>query len=261
MTSDRLPTALAVALALVLTGCATARPHGAVLGKATYSPGSQTAPLIPLLPCPSGNGGRAIIDYVDFVSYQGRSYLAKPSVPGFGLPSSALGDSVAVVRCQLSTIQPSADYVGKDGDAGFLPAGTELLAVHGYPTSFRLAALREGSYRIYEVDTAPRARTGGDLLPLNGLVRSIDIVDADTWTHVLGRVTDPQEIASLVGAIVQAPVNQASKVGLAEFTLRFHLLDGTTVLRAWYPRESIVERGILVPPSFDRALQRRMAIR
>lgn len=208
--------------------------------------------------CPPAGDGKSIVDYVDHVRDEGRTYTADTVSTPQTVPRSALGGRVGSVRCQLAKIQPAPEYLPRDGDAGFLPAGTALYAVRGYPSSFRLAALREGSYRLYEVDTAPRARTGGDLLPLAGLVRRIDVLDGTSATKVLATVSDSREIASLVDAIVTAPVDQDRKVSFGPMFLRFHLADGTVVQRAWFPKESVVGRGIAVPRSFTNALQRKL---
>lgn len=237
--------ALVATLALALSGDVTSGAQSRALGPDG---------------CPPPGDGNAIVDYIDFVGHEGRTYLADPHAAR-SLPQSAVGNRVGTVRCELSRIVPAPEYLTRDGDAGFLPAGTALYAMRGYPPSFRLLAAQDGAYRIYEVDTAPRARTGGDLLPIAGLVRRIDVLDGDTATRVLGKVTDHAEIVSVVAALVKAPVDQDRPVTQNPLFLRFHLADGTSVQRAWFPRDSVVGRGIVVPRSFTLALQRTMARR
>jgi hypothetical protein len=106
--------------------------------------------------CPPRMAGSGIIDYVDFVQFGGRQYVAGIRGPSKTVPRSALGRKLGAVLCNLSAIQAEPDYHARDGDAGFLPPGTPIYAVTGYPTTARLAAPVDGGYRVYEVYPGPR---------------------------------------------------------------------------------------------------------
>lgn len=98
-------------------------------------------------------GGQAVmVDYVDFVQFEGRQYVAGLG----GDVSVAPGDLWRVlgeVSCKISDLTDKGDrtVVGPflDRNAAFLPVGTELRAVSGYDQSCRIAASVGGEFRVY----------------------------------------------------------------------------------------------------------------
>lgn len=247
----------AVGLAAV-TGCAapaTAGPGGA--GQPAGARPAAGKPAAARCPATRPHAENTIVDYVDFVVLGGREYISVG--PPATIPTAMLGAPVGSVRCQLDKIKPAVDYRIKGGDAGFLPAGTKLYAVRGYPATFRLAAVTGGSARLYEVDTAPAARHGVDLLPLRGLVTRISVLrdpgKGASGITTVRVVTNPAQIRALIDSLLTAPVNQKVQPGdWPPLLLRLRLRDGTSVTRSWYVRDSEVSRGIDVPPSFTAAL-------
>nr|MDQ6875646.1 hypothetical protein [Actinomycetota bacterium] len=247
----------AVGLAAV-TGCAPSATAGAGAAK---RPTSVTPiaghPAVLRCPATRPHAENTMVDYVDFVMLGGREYIS--AGPPATIPTAMLGAPVGSVRCQLDKIKPAVDYRSRDGDAAILPAGTRLYAVRGYPASFRLAAVARGRARLYEVDTAPAARRGVDLLPLRGLVTRITVLrdsgNGSSKIITLGVVTDPAQIRALIDALLAAPVNQKVQPhSWPPLLLSFNLRDGTTVLRSWYVKDAEVSRGIKAPPSFTAAL-------
>lgn len=119
----------------------------------TSRPTPGTVPNLPPGQCDRGSGG-SITDYIDFVQYDGRGYQAtgekvrvRPMPPGTPFP----GRRLATVTCTLSITQPDPFiHHPQDGDAGFLPAGTELYAVYGDSTAVRIAAKTPSGFWIYE---------------------------------------------------------------------------------------------------------------
>ena len=91
-----------------------------------------------------------MVDWVDFVQLSGTQYIASrdPQVPA--VSSTQLGAVVGRVRCQLSALkfsqQPGPNV---DGDAAFLPIGTEMHAIDGFQPSCRVAARIDGANRVY----------------------------------------------------------------------------------------------------------------
>lgn len=196
--------------------------------------------------CPTSQGTTVATDYLDFVHFGGRGF--RTDSPALDLPARLVGAQVGTVSCTLGTIQPGSNYRIQDGDAGHLPAGTQLFAVRGYPTSFRLAArVGPGKYVLYEVDSAPDAKRGKDLLPLGERVRRIDILDQETGTRVIGSVTDPLQIIQVVAGIMNAPVSDKRPSG-AQSPIRFTLADGTTTrLWTWHRDASLLDQITLLP--------------
>ena len=178
---------------------------------------------------------------------------------GRQLTDQELGTSYGRVRCMLSDLQFDSSYNElQDGNAAFLPPGSVVYRVKGYAPYFRLAARRNAQLLIYEADSNPTARRGGDLLDLSGKVFTIS-VDSDTGdgTNEIAAITDMSEVDKLVGMVLAAPVNQRTDAGHAgtRYFLVFHLIDGTAVIRAYFRDTGELSRGILTPPEFRAAIE------
>ena len=138
---------VAVAMAVVLvSGCGSSTDHGttpAGQGPTSSSPGAETRNCPHTRPTPDGN--EVAIDFIDFVYAHGHTYLRDF---GHARGSSAVGPRVGRVTCTISRLV--ADYRHeihgpyRDGNAAFLPVGTLLHAVRGYPATCRLAVVQGG---------------------------------------------------------------------------------------------------------------------
>ena len=138
------------------------------------------------------------------------------------------------------------NYRIQDGDATFLNPGTQVYAVKGYAPEFRLGTLGEGRATLYEPDTNPFAKTGGDLLDIRGKVTAIDILNDDHPMTVAGTIDDEQTIEQFVETVLAAPVNQRSRDHDGpRYFLRFRLADGTSVVRAFWLETGEISRGII----------------
>jgi hypothetical protein len=197
------------------------------------------------------------VDYVNFVKLNGITYTADRPVVGRTLGDGALGPVQATVRCSLRDKMDPTRQEPQDGDAAYLEAGSPLYQVDGYRPSFRLAARQDGRLVLFEADTNPRARVGRDLLDLEGKVRRISINSRADGTTELGGISDPGQVASMVGMLLAGPVDQRVQPAGEQpvWLLAFHLRDGTATVRAYHPGERRVERGILVPRRFGELVQ------
>lgn len=238
--------ALLMTPALVVAACGTADPQAG---------GASSTPTDGATPIASGSGGTAIIDWVDFVRFNGISYLAGyPAAGERSLTGADLGEPFATVRFMLSENVRDPEYRIQDGDAAFLPAGTPVYAVKGYRPEFRLAARRDGRIVLYEADTNPNAKTGADLLDIDGKVRAIAVQSAQDGSE-LARIDDPARIVDLVAMILAAPIDQRAFPGDARYIVVFQLNDGTSVRRAYFPTTGELARGIKAPDAFRAALE------
>ncbi len=203
----------------------------------------------------------AIIDWVDFIRFQGITYLAAYARVGRRLQESDVGPVFATVRFKLEGNVHDLHYRSKDGDAAFLDPGTPIYAVQGYSAQFRLAAHRDGQLILYEADTNPHAKKGADLLDIAGKVQYIGVNSEQDGVTELGAIKDPQQIANLVEMVMNAPVNQSyqSPDGVSYF-IAFHLIDGTATVRAYSPDSGVLARGILLPPDFATAIEGAVAL-
>lgn len=196
-------------------------------------------------------------DYVNFLKLNGITYTAERPVVGRKLGDGDLGPVHARVRCSLREKMDPKRGELQDGDAAYLEAGSPLYGVRGYRPTFRLAARQDGQLVIFEADTNPGARVGRDLLDLDGKVRRISINSRADGTTELGAITDPKQVAGMVGILLAGPVDQRIEpaAGQTRWLLAFHLLDGTATVRVYDPGDRRVQRGILVPRRFGELVE------
>lgn len=222
----------------------------ALAGCGTQAGGSPTEGQ----PSPGGQG--VLIDWVDFVQFGGITYQAVSPRPGRALSANDLCPVFATVHFQLNGHVHEPHYHAKDADAAYLAPGTKMYLVKGYTPAFRLAAYEQGSLTLYEADTNPHAHKGADLLDIGGKVTYIGVNSEQAGVTELGAIKEQARVSALINMVLQAPVDQ-SRVGQGEirYFIAFHLLDGTVVLRAFWPQSGVMQRGILLPPAFGDAIE------
>jgi hypothetical protein len=210
--------------------------------------------------CPPADAeANAAIDYVPFVKVGELSFVATFS-PEATVSRSQLGPTVMTVRCMISEVVTNPDFEPRDGDAAYLPIGTEVRAVSGYRRDFRLAANENGSWRLYEVTDVPGAATGADLLDLAGKVVKVHLVEGDRGEDILETVDNPGRVAALVRAVLSSPVlpertEMDKRLGdESPVFIRFDLIDGTAVQRAWHVKAGVLWPRIEAPPELSEAL-------
>ncbi len=152
--------ALVMCLGAGLAACGTASAQPAA---AVGSPRHGAVSGQPGAGCPQGRllpaGQAEAIDYVDFLRYNGRSYDAGRQ----RVPASQLGETVTHVRCSLVAKEDQRRGPPPiiNGTASFLPVGTPVYQVHGYPPACRLAAYLHGSLHLYLARAQPNAHPTG----------------------------------------------------------------------------------------------------
>jgi hypothetical protein len=150
-------------------------------------------------------------------------------------------------------------YRPKDGDAAFLNPGTALYAVKGYKASFRIAAWEDGRLTLFEADSNPAARIGGDLLDISGKVQYIGINSEQDGVTELGAIKSKVEVDALLEMVLQAPVNQQlNNHSGARYFIAFHLNDDTVVARAYWPSTGELSRGIVLPQQFRQTVEQAL---
>jgi len=195
-------------------------------------------------------GQTTIIDWVDFVQWNGITYLHVPP----GATDPVLGPQVAATKRKLADNETNPSHKLQEGDAAFLSAGTPIYSFRDYRAAFRIGVKTANGIAIYEADTNPKARTGTDLVDLEGKVDYISITDSSE--RDLATFHDPAAVAHLVGLILQAPVDQSVQTppGGPQYFLAIHLHDGTKTVRAFWPSTGELQRGIMAGPEFARAI-------
>ena len=208
-----------------------------------------------LVPGLLGLGGCAgqsvIIDWVDFVQWNGITYLhVPPASPGAGEP--ALGPQVAAIKRKLADNETNPSHKIQDGEAAFLDAGTAIYSLTDYRASFRIGVKSASGIAIYEADTNPTAKTGADLLDLSGKVDHMTVADSNG--RELTAIRDPAVVAHLVGLILQAAVDQSVQPSGSQYSVTIHFRDGSQSVRAFWPSNGELTRGILAGPEFARTI-------
>lgn len=138
------------ALVLTATACTVNKPvtlipqtlpHGAT---PTSTAGSACRST------PRGGTQSVMVEWVDFVQLDGVQYLAGLDGVIPAPHSGDIGTTVGTVQCQLSTLAYNKEpEPSVDGDAAFLPAGTQVRALRGFEPACRVVARYHGEYRVY----------------------------------------------------------------------------------------------------------------
>ena len=197
------------------------------------------------------------IDWVNFVRFNGITYLEGTIQNGRNLTEGDLGSVFAQVRFKLEENVHDANYHAKDGDAAYLPAGTPVYTVKGYQPTYRLAAHQDGNIVMFEVSSNPQAHTGADIFDIGGKVEMITVNSEQDGTTPLATIKDPQQVATLVAQLLHAPVqpDTAPAAGTRYF-LAFHLHDGTVTTHPYWLESNELSPGMLqLPASFQSTIK------
>lgn len=145
---------LVACLAVGLTACTTPTPSRTGTAAQTVVRSSDRhAPL--RARCPLGRlmpPGRSIaVDYVDFLQFGGRMYIASyPPIRG-----AVPGRVITHVRCSLAAEEDPQRGAPPviDRTAAFLPVGAAVYEVRGYSPGCQLAAYLYGRLQVYLAQT------------------------------------------------------------------------------------------------------------
>ena len=138
----------------------------------------------------------------------------------------------------------------QDGDSTHLNPGTPVYAVRGYSPKFRLGTLEQGRVFLYEADTNPLAKTGQDLLDIQGKVTAIDILSKKDRETVLGTIDEGNPSwRDWSAVILESPVDQRNRDHNGpRYSLGIRLVDGTSTVRAFWLETGELSRGIMTDP-------------
>jgi hypothetical protein len=180
------------------------------------------------------------------------------------LSAADLGRVVGRVVANRANEPVESGAAFRNLEATFLPVGTPVHAVKGYPTSFRLAASDNGRVALYEPWSSPRAQVGADLLGgIQGGVRRIGVYTSDERRRLLGSINDRQQVAQLVRLVLRAPlVEQDPRRGPQDdepYLVSFHLKDATATSRAFNAKTGFLAGGVVVPDKFTAAVRQAIA--
>ncbi len=184
-----------------------------------------------------------------YIQYKSISYYAVYTDTSRALQESDLGSAITTVgdgQNQATSCQ--------------LDPGTQVYTVKGYQSAFRLAAHYNGQVTLFEVVNNPQARTGADLLDIDGKVQSISLANAsfDSQGNPLTRsseIKDPQQVDALLKMILAAPVDMKHCLQQGNVQdITFHLKDGTATQREYRTGSNEMQGCILLPKDFGVVL-------
>jgi len=202
---------------------------------------------------------------LDYVTFDGIDYIRWADEPGRPLTRGDRGPEFAVVECSFGEDTRGCPY-GVDAAAAFLPSGTRVYVVRGYPTNFRLAAVWQDRIFLYQAWRNPRAKVGGDLYDIVGKVRAVDVRRGEPPLAAATKpapITSSPDVAALVEMIVTGAVRAPQAHAVAEpcYWLTLWLTDGTTLGRLYFRETSELMGGVNVPGEFARILERYLGPR
>ncbi len=195
------------------------------------------------------------ICWADFVKVGEITYLGIDLTAGRDLTDADLGEQLGAVAFKLEGNVSDPEYQTKDGDAAFLEPGTPIYRVKGYESWFRVAAKDGDRIYLYEANYNPDAVRGSDLFDLEGAVDSIGVYADAVPVYRLAAIRDPETVASLVKMVSDAAIEESDLFGLNRRFVAFHLADGTTTVRPFWPGEGRLGMWAVVPQAFGDAIE------
>jgi hypothetical protein len=201
------------------------------------------------------------IHWADFVQFDGIFYLRQVETSGQALTAKDLSAQYATVKFELNGHETNASYRRRDGDAAYLPVGTPVYRITGYPPTFLLAAQEpSGGLALFVVQSNEQARVGADFLAIGGKVRAINVLSPQDATTIVGSITKTAKVANAVALILDAPVNQTlNPPGSNRYFVAFQLMDGLAVTEVYFPASHYLGPGIIVPAAFDQMIRQAIS--
>ena len=195
-----------------------------IAATAVLSTALAAAVILPVL-----LAGCSSIEWTDFIKLNDITYYS--DLRNDPLDESTLSPYGEIKHNVQGISNPG--YKIKNGDAAFLEEGTSVYSIRDYAPTFRLAAMREQKWFIYEADNSPNATKGSDLLDIGGKVQYIGINSTVDGAE-LSSIKEPAQVDGLVRMVLEAPVDQDSENrGSEQYFLEFHLKDGTSSTRSF----------------------------
>ncbi len=202
---------------------------------------------------------------LDYITFDGIDYIRFADEPGRPLTRGDLGPEFAIIECSFGEDTRGCPY-GVDAAAAFMPSGTRVYAIRGYPTNFRLAAVWKDRIFLYQAWRNPRAKVGADLYDIVGKVRAIDVQRGEPPLAASAKpaaITSSVDVAALVEMIATGAVRPPKVHAVAEprYWLTLWLADGTTLGRIYFPESRELMGGVSVAGEFARILERYLGPR
>jgi hypothetical protein len=136
---------------LFLAGCA--KPTTGPASPHSSDRSGATSPIAQGLPCPSPAtgqaGARVMIDWIDMIKWGGHQYAAQLPASTSTVAPGKVGSRIGLTRCHIADSTAGPQFTFHDGDATFLPVGTEINTIKGVPADTAVTAYRAGHWLYY----------------------------------------------------------------------------------------------------------------
>ena len=146
----------AVVAALLLAACAelpagpTTSPAAPTrAGAAVLSPTTSCPATAAPAPSSAGVVSNVVIDWIDVVQIGGRQYAYGLTAGPRTIPAGKVGALIGKTRCHIADSAAGTHYTFRDGDATFLPVGSEVANIRGVLVSEAVAVYRSGHWLYY----------------------------------------------------------------------------------------------------------------
>ncbi|MCQ6563762.1 hypothetical protein [Paenibacillus mendelii] len=176
---------------------------------------------------------KEIVEWVDFLMINNVKYSYNYDGTK-EVTEEQLGEKVGEVSYMLNE-HACSGHVSKNGDAAYLPVGTEIYALKGYKPEFRVAA----GNKIYQAGDNPNAATMKDLLDIDGKVDKVSLVSGMDGS-LLGDFS-AEASSAFIRELLPLPyegfdaIYEKTKHESGIF-LRIHLKDGTSFRMVYYAK-------------------------
>jgi len=229
-----------------------------------YLTAQQPKRRVPCLALPISNSPSSL-NWANFFRFNGIFYnsqhddlINRPA--GRLIANTDLGSEFTKVKCNLNErVRNPNEFESTDGDASYLPTGTPVYRVKGYKPEFRLAAYWNNQLLLFEANQNSQAKKGANLLDIKNKVQYIGINSGGDPKRELAAIKNPQLVASIVDLVLKSPVDQKYREQKERrYLIVFHLKDGTTVDRSYWPDSNELNVGILLPRRFRTAVEQAL---
>ncbi|MGN7385805.1 hypothetical protein [Sporosarcina sp. SAFN-015] len=156
---------------------------------------------------PSAFGGQIVIDWVDFIHFDGKEYNGIHS--GVLADKSFIGDKIGTVKFKVADNVKNPSYKIRDGDAAFHEKGTEIFQIKDHP---HLIAVKDthsvNGYSVYfSRDDSDYQWHFKDMLIEK--VKTIEIYQTDPTTNnkLISKLTKSVKINSFLQLLVNSEEN------------------------------------------------------
>ncbi|PLR73161.1 hypothetical protein [Bacillus sp. UMB0728] len=182
----------------------------------------------------------AVIEWVDVLMVNGIKYeggdegLSEGEAPEKGKKIGEVTYTLADNACLGHKL--------KNGDAAFLPVGTEIYEIAGYRSDFRVLA----GNQVYQVSENNKAKILSDLLDIKGKVAKMSLESDYDGSHI-SDFTE-KETTEFIGDFLSLEYVGFNKVfkkikGDRRVFLRIHLKDGSSFGIGYWLDENVLNVG------------------